>query len=124
MRIFNLNAHFLYDAKDIDGQESFQFHEDKLDGAQGIMFQCPRCAQGKPMVEENGERFVRGVHSLICWFSNPKNAPPVPDTMTPLPGRWEASGTNIGDLTLNPSVFLNSEAGCRWHGWVKHGDAE
>lgn len=35
-------------------------------------------------------------------------------------------GDSIDDLTLNPSINLDipgQEGGCRWHGFVKDGDA-
>ena len=81
--------------------------------AQGILFLCPKCfaSAGNSI----------GVHSVICWFKNRG----VPDDMTPLPGRWNPSGTGIEDLTfVEPgavSVLLTS--GCCWHGFVKNGDA-
>lgn len=121
MRIIDLDAEFLTDAKDIENRQTFKICK-TLDGAQGLIMQCPGCAKGKPVVEEDGERFVIGVHSIICWFSNPKNAPKVPETMTPLPGRWEVSGDSLDNLTLNPSVWIKD--GCGWHGWIKNGDAE
>lgn len=86
--------------------------QDTIDGAQGIMFDCPLCHR----------------HSVLCWFSNPINAPIVPADMEPGPGRWEASGSSIDDLTLNPSVNLDTQnarehKSCLWHGWVKNGNA-
>jgi hypothetical protein len=121
MNLLDLDAQFVSEAKDVENRESFKFHLDTLNGAQGVMFQCPKCAAGKPIVEEDGKRFVRGAHLVLCWFSNPQGTTPAPDTMTPLPGRWTASGNSLADLTLNPSVFL--QGGCGWHGWVKNGDA-
>jgi Family of unknown function (DUF6527) len=57
---------------------------------------------------------------------NSRNAATVPNGSEPGPGRWDASGTAIYDLTLNPSVNLDvhlNDKGCKWHGWVKNGDA-
>lgn len=74
--------------------------------ADGVLFACPVCtAANHP-------------HAVICWFSGRG----VPDTESPGPGRWSASGTTIADLTLSPSVHLKG-APCGWHGWVKNGDA-
>ena len=84
--------------------------------AQGVMFQCPHCAQGLELVEEDGRRFFRGVHYVLVWFAGRH----VPTTATPLP-RWAFSGTGLEDLTLQPSVSLAS--GCAWHGYVRDGDA-
>lgn len=90
----------------------FAFMPD-MDGAQGVWFCCPLCSD----------------HYMLCWFTNPRNAPRVPDDADPKPGRWEASGTGLDDLTLNPSVSLDTplarEHGtCRWHGWVQLGEAK
>lgn len=103
---------------------------DSLDGAQGVMFQCPLCAAGLPVEEEDGERFVRGAHSVLCWFRNPRGAEPVPPDADPKPGRWwvSAASTGIDDLTFEhgepsmaKSVLLIG--GCGWHGFVQNGDA-
>ena len=92
--------------------------------ADGVMFQCPQCAAGKPVVEEDGKRFVRGAHYIMCWFRGR-----VPDDVDPRPGRWTPSGTGLADLTFVPgeppmaiSVLLTS--GCCWHGFVRNGEAE
>lgn len=84
-----------------------------LDGAQGVWFLCPLC----------------GHHMVLCWFTNPRNAAKVPDDATPGPGRWEASGTGLDDLTLTPSVNLDTQSArdqhsCLWHGWVRSGSAQ
>ncbi len=109
MKLTDLDACFVarYDA----AEDSF-FEQNEIVGAQGVMFNCPVC----------------GLHSVLCWFKNPIDAPKVPDTAAPGPGRWEASGTGLSDLTLNPSVNLDTERArkynsCLWHGWVKNGDA-
>lgn len=120
----DLNAHLIGDYNVEDGG----FVEiDNLDAAQGVMFQCPKCAQGKEIDEEEYEdgsrkRMVRGAHYVICWFKNPRRARQVPDVADPKPGRWVAWGTNIADLTLTPSVHLSGK-GCGWHGFVRDGIA-
>lgn len=86
-----------------------------VDGAQGVLFICPKC----------------GNHSVLCWFNNPRNAPAVPADAFPKPGRWTFSGETIETLTLEPSIDLSaitpdspeSPSRCYWHGWVKSGDA-
>ena len=62
-----------------------------------------------------------GTHAVICWFKGK-----VADDVEPGPGRWNPQGTCLDDLTFVPpgpvSVFLTGE-GCKWHGFVKKGDA-
>lgn len=114
MRLGDLDASF---CSKVDFTNGNLHEQESIDGAQGVMFVCPLC---------------RG-HRVLCWFKNPIKAPRVPDNMQPGPGRWEASGTSLDDLTLNPSVNLDVPRTeeqkrlypntCLWHGWVKNGDA-
>lgn len=129
MRLSRLNAHFI-------GQwhaKSYR-HLGTIDGAQGLLFQCPKCAVGCEYGEEpdpitGGIRgFHRGAHHILCWFRNPRNAEPVPDDADPKPGRWWVAGETIedisfvaGDPPMANSVLLIG--GCDWHGFVKDGDA-
>lgn len=81
--------------------------------AQGVMFLCPLCyaKNGGPV----------GTHRVLCWFSRCG----VPDFADPRPGRWIPDGDTLDDVTfIGPaaaSVLLTS--GCRWHGFVRNGDA-
>lgn len=104
-----------------------------VDGVQGINFQCPKCAQTcddggvEPdaawcAAKLEGRSFVRGAHYVLCWFTNPVNAPRVPDSADPKPGRWPFEGTSIDDVTLTGSVFL-TEPRCGWHGHITNGEA-
>jgi hypothetical protein len=120
MKLTELEAVFVSNYNHVD--ESFH-EQPQIDGAQGVMFICPKC-QG---------------HQVLVWFRNPRNAPVVPATAEPGadkgkgPSRWTASGTGLNDLTLDPSVNLDTEEArkslkeypntCLWHGWVKYGDA-
>lgn len=121
MKLSDLNATFLGDVQ-TDGSCKQQ---DGIDGAQGVMFQCPKCAAGKQVEEIDGRRCVPGVHHIICWFRNPRNAQPVPDWLDPKPGRWYFKGNSLEDLTFTGpgmcSVLLTS--GCGWHGHVRRGEA-
>lgn len=89
---------------------------ESVDGAQGVMFTCPKC----------------GNHQVLCWFKNPRNALPVPDAAFPRPGRWTFTGDTFDVLTLDPSIDLSRIDGehpahptrCYWHGWVKNGNAD
>jgi hypothetical protein len=129
MRLRDLNAYFVGRYRIEDGHVVYSIL-DSIDGAQGISFQCPVCAVGRERGEEDGRRFVRGAHGVICWFRNPRNAAPVPSDATPGPGRWwiAASSSSIDNLTFEhgeppipKSIQLTS--GCRWHGYVENGAA-
>jgi hypothetical protein len=86
-----------------------------VEGAQGLLFICPKCQN----------------HSVLVWFKNPRNAPVVPIDALPKPGRWSFSGDTINTVSLVPSVDLSkidtehpaSPCRCYWHGFVKDGDA-
>lgn len=85
---------------------------DTLAEAQGVMLLCPRC------FERNGGPV--GTHSLLIWFRDRG----VPPDATPGPGRWAASGSGYDDLTLSPSINLETPDGhgCQWHGFVTNGE--
>ena len=79
--------------------------------ADGIFFLCPKCfeTKGGPI----------GTHRVICW------RPQVPQTIHPVPGRWEFQGTGFADLSLvagSSSVLLTS--GCMAHFFVRSGRIE
>lgn len=129
MRLRDLDGQLIgrWHPKDAEHEHEGWSFVDSLADAQGVEFQCPKCAVGKEAGEEDGRRFVRGAHYVICWFANPRNAPRVPDDIDPKPGRWFVSteSTGLDDLTFTGpgafSVLLTS--GCGWHGYVKNGDA-
>ncbi len=80
---------------------------DQIDGAQGITFQCPRCMRERP----DG----RGVHYVLCWTTK------VPPSWSPGPGRWSILGTEYDDVTLAPSVSVET---CGAHFFVRDGVIE
>lgn len=97
-----------------------------IEEAQGVCFQCPKCAENlggeKAVEEEYGRRFVRGVHVVLVWFANPRVLPPVPLEVEPGPGRWTiVKGEGLEDLELSPSIHLKG-SGCGWHGYIKNGE--
>lgn len=95
---------------------------DFLAEADGVIFQCPKCAATCEAGEEDGRHFFRGAHSVICWFVGK-----VGDDVDPKPGRWVPSGTGLDDLTfVGPAAasVLLTGPGCGWHGFVKNGIAE
>lgn len=124
MKITLLDAEFVGQVTGTPGQASgvsCMRQGAQIEGAQGLWFQCPVCAVGKEPGEEDGRRFVRGAHYVLCWFSNPRNAPPLDATWWPTIARWTMSGSSLDDLTLQPSILL--KGGCNWHGYLTNGDA-
>jgi hypothetical protein len=93
--------------EEVTGPREHHVHVDSLAEAQGVRFLCPKCFNE---VDEHA-------HMVLCWFRDRD----VPDDAQPGPGRWNASGTGYGDLSLSPSVALTS--GCMWHGHVQAGSA-
>lgn len=111
------------------------WRQEDIDGAQGVLFQCPLCLIGKPPGEGGG---FAGAHYVQVCFANPRNALVAPEAYDDSP-RWTVSGTSLDDLTLSPSIDLNPSAaqrakrrklglseysGCGWHGSVTNGDAK
>lgn len=93
------------------------YHLADIEGAQGVMFICPKC----------------GRHSILLWFANPRNASAVP--IGSFPGneyRWTMSGESIETLSITPSIDLSrvtpenpaSPNRCYWHGYVTSGLAD
>lgn len=90
---------------------SYEFHNvETLAEADMIMFLCPLC------FEKNGGSV--GTHSVMVTFAN-RNVPDEAGTRGEggKPTRWTASGTNLDDLVLAPSILLTGP-GCAWHGFV------
>ena len=121
MRLRDLDARLLKRCSDGSGSDTVR----TIAEADGILFQCPKCAQGKEVIDEDGRRFVRGAHAVICWFVGH-----VPDDVDPKPGRWTPTGEGIDDITFVPgtppqavSVLLTNPNGCGWHGHIVGGDA-
>lgn len=81
--------------------------------AQGIIFLCPGCLQKKGS--------TIGVHSVLIWFDGRG----VPPEERPAP-RWQASGTGLADLTINPSVDVTAGGKYpeEWHGWIRNGEIQ
>jgi hypothetical protein len=112
--------------RDLDGRlirrtdDGISYYDATMADADGVMFQCPLCAQGKERGDAHGRRFFIGAHYVICWFVGR-----VPDDVDPKPGRWNPSGTSLDDLTfVGPgAVSVLLTAGCGWHGFVKDGRA-
>lgn len=117
MKLRNLNAQLV---KYLEGFEGGHRRVWSLEEAQGLLFQCPKCAEGLPNEQVgDGTTAAIGAHYVLCWFRGKG----VPDDEYPGPGRWAPSGLTIDDFSLSPSVNL-SGPGCKWHGWVKDGSAQ
>lgn len=115
MRLTDLDASFLRVSEDGRFRRPVPF-----DLAHGVWFLCPACfAANKGDV---------GTHRVLVWFSRRG----VPEGERPAP-RWDVTGgSSLDDLTLSPSIALNQSAQppapgqldvCRWHGWVRNGEA-
>ena len=99
-----------------------------IEGAQGIFLYSP-CSFGvdKGIETRSWRTSYRGAHGLLIPFSNPRNAPNVPDGHGPQSRdgkrrpRWTMSGTGLADLSLTPSVAVG-EPEC-WHGYITSGIA-
>lgn len=111
MRLADLEPSFLRFLEDSFESKTYQM-QDGIAGAHGILFVCPKCYQ------EKGGR--AGAHSIICW------APQVPQSVFPVPGRWELLGTGYGDLTLRAgsSSVLLTGPGCQAHFFVTNGEIQ
>jgi hypothetical protein len=118
VRLRELDAHFVIHV--VGGHRVVP----SLEQAQGVLFQCPRCAQGKPPGEPDGVGFA-GAHYVLCWFRNPRSGLRVPDDVDPRPGRWDVAGTSLDDLSfVGPAAAsVHLPTGCGWHGYIRNGDA-
>ncbi len=89
----------------------YHIYVDKLAEAQGIMFLCPKC------FEQN--KGIVGTHSIQVTFDgrNVLSHEGVQNKEGPV--RWQVSGNDYNDLTIQPSILLLS--GCGWHGYVTNG---
>lgn len=119
MRLKNLDARFLK----VISKDGYDI-VDSLAEADGVMFQCPKCALQCEAGTDGVRKFFRGAHYVICWFVGK-----VPDDLDPKPGRWTPVGTGLDDITFMPgdpprnvSVLLTGP-GCGWHGHVVSGEA-
>lgn len=81
----------------------------ELRKAHGVSYLCPVCfwINGGPV----------GTHGCLHWFTNAK----LPDDADPGPGRWNARGHDIDDLTfVGPGAFSVNMVG-HWHGFIESG---
>lgn len=136
MRLRDLNGQFVYE---VDAKGYRRSDGESLEGMQGLLFQCPKSGEGLDRGHENGRGFIRGAHHILVLFANPRNAAPPPANAhlrsdgTPNP-RWTIeNGTTLDDLTLSPSVDCDipwkdasgvlHPSDCKFHGFVRNGDA-
>jgi hypothetical protein len=111
MRLTDLDPRFVF----LDGMKIGK--RDSIHDSNGIRFLCPKCFQA------NGG--PRGTHLVIC-----PSTQATPESWE-APARWGMVGTDFDDLTLTPSVHLQTHcAGCTcvegqlcgWHGFVTNGE--
>jgi hypothetical protein len=90
----------------VTGPREYHVPAATLAEAQGVMYLCPKCHD----------------HSVLCWFSGRD----VPDSAVPGPGRWQAVGTGLHDLTFGPGPSGRSSVqltgGCNAHFNVVNGE--
>lgn len=55
--LLDLNAEFIR-----NWAEKSHRRQESIQGAQGVIFQCPKCAVGKVYAYEAGRGFYRGAH--------------------------------------------------------------
>jgi hypothetical protein len=137
MKLLDLDAEFIGNAQ----PKQCRRQGNQVEGAQGVMFQCPLCSVGLERGEEDvtrgieghqiveRRRFARGAHYVFVWFSNPRNAPPAPAECWPKP-RWTFTGESLETLSLAPSIDIidvdeqgNRKGTLCWHGFVTNGEA-
>jgi hypothetical protein len=99
----------------VTGPREYMVKVETLAEAQGIFFQCPKCAA---IAHQPG----RGPHYVQVTFAGrgATNAQGC-HGKSGEPTRWEVSGTGFDDLTTKPSILLYG--GCEWHGFITNGDA-
>lgn len=86
--------------------DSFKYVDD-LNEAGGITFLCPKCFP------------TEAQHSIHLYFEGrgvPDRLGKNKDGQTV---RWTiAGGSSLDDLQLTPSILLQFEQGCQWHGFI------
>lgn len=116
MRLDDLEATFIGEFKIIDGRTQWR-EIPSIDGAQGVVFICPKCQN----------------ESILVPFASPRGAPMIPIEAFPgITHRWTFTGDSIGSLSIFPSIDLSvvsptnpaHPGRCYFHGWVKNGGAE
>lgn len=122
MKLAQLQPHFIrYETKVedctfADGMRSVPVHyivHCDLAEAQGISLLCPKCFQ------QNGGDV--GTHWIEVTFTN-RGASDDQGShgKDGRPTRWNVSGDCFENLTLIPSIKL--ESGCDWHGFITGGE--
>jgi hypothetical protein len=91
-------ALFTLDATNPQALVNLNLETDELAEAQGVQFTCPKC----------------GEHRIVVMFES------VPTNVWEMLGRWKVAGNSMHDITILPSIQVVN--GCRWHGYVKHGE--
>lgn len=114
MNLTELEPEFVrYETRpDATGSREYTIPVATLADAQGIEFLCPVCFQ------KNGGAV--GTHGVGVTFAD-RGATDAQGShgRTGAPSRWQVSGTNVTDLTLQPSIDLTPT--CSWHGYITNG---
>ncbi len=72
-----------------------------------VSFDCPCQAEHAPGISPR----------VAVYLSNPL------DGGSSLRDGWRRTGDTFDTLTLHPSIQRAEPNGCRWHGWIKNGEA-
>ena len=117
MKLAELEATFIGEYAVVEGRQQWR-ELPTVEGAQGIMFYCPKCQN----------------HMVLVPFANPRNAPVIPqEAFERIKFRWTFSGETLETVSITPSVDLSKDCSphgdgqfgsCDWHGWVTNGVAE
>jgi len=96
--------------EEVTGPQDYYVPVDTLVEAQGIWFLCPLCF--------DTNKGSIGTHWVGVGFAD--RAPPgtFSQNKEGKDSRWSVSGTGLDDLVLTPSIQLDTEHGCKWHGFV------
>lgn len=106
MKLIDLEPAFLK----VEDQTHFR-HVIKIEEADGVWFLCPKCFR------DNGG--AEGTHGVVCW------RPKVPQSISPVGGRWEMRGTGLHDLSLVAgSSSVHVGGGCNAHFFVTDGEIQ
>jgi len=104
--------------EEVTGPQEWSIPVENLADAQGVFFQCPLCAEGKP----RSSAAVIGAHYFGVTFADRGVLPHQGCHGTNgEPTRWQVTGTGLDDLTTQPSIQI--QGGCNWHGYITDGAA-
>lgn len=120
MRLRDLDAQFI---AGIEARRGAYRDQESIEGAQGVMFQCPKCGEGRERGFEDGRGHIKGAHYIRVCFANPRGVPVAPPEFDKNP-RWSMVGSSLDDLTTKPSINcdVGPNSACTFHGFITKGE--